>query len=79
MIRAALVSALLLCPLAIAQSPASAVLAAPVPAAAMNAAPITGTVADITGAIIPGAQVILTDASGVTYASTTTDASGSFQ
>jgi len=36
-------------------------------------------VADSTGAIIPGAQVVLTDASGATYASAATDASGAFQ
>ena len=40
---------------------------------------VTGTVADPTGAIVPGAQISLTDATGSTLAITTTDASGSFR
>ncbi len=40
---------------------------------------MTGTVEDPSGAIIPGAQVSLTDATGATVSTTTTDASGSFR
>ena len=78
MVRNALVVTFFLCPFAIAQVGGPA----PAPVAVASAAAIkaiTGTVADSTGAIIPGAQVSLTDASGVTFATTTTDASGAFQ
>ncbi|GGH14171.1 TonB-dependent receptor [Silvibacterium dinghuense] len=40
---------------------------------------ISGTVADSSGAIIPGAEIDLTDATGATVVKTTTDASGAFQ
>ena len=78
MVRTALVVTFFLCPLALAQVSRSA----PAPVAVASTAAIkaiTGTVADSTGAIIPGAQVALTDASGVTFATVTTDATGAFQ
>lgn len=50
--------------------------AAPAPT---GIAAVTGTVTDATGAIVPGAQVALTNADGVTVASTTTDATGGFR
>jgi hypothetical protein len=68
----------LLCSSALAQStsliPASALAASPAASTA-----VTGTVSDPSGAIIPGAQVSLVDATGATVATTTTDASGSFR
>ncbi len=75
MIRSALVSVVLLSSCAFAEShlPDS-----PAPAAAVQPA-ITGTVSDSTGAIIPGAQVSLTDATGAAIVTATTDASGSFR
>ena len=75
MLRTALLSALLVCPAAYA-------LAADTPAApaVSTATPaIGGTVADTTGAIIPGAQVQLTDATGAVLATATTDATGDFR
>jgi hypothetical protein len=72
-------------PAARAQTAASAVKA---PAAASNIkaagassalAAISGTVTDNTGAVVPGAHVALTTATGATVASTTTDATGGFQ
>jgi hypothetical protein len=74
LIRAALLLAALVCPPAFAQSP----LLAAADAASSQPA-ITGSVADPSGAIIPGAQVSLTDPSGATIATTTTDAAGSFR
>jgi hypothetical protein len=47
--------------------------------AASSAPAVTGTITDATGAIIPGAEVDVKDASGATVATTTTDASGAFQ
>jgi hypothetical protein len=93
LLRTALVTALVFCPFAIAQSgapsgvPTSTQTGAPVegvstqsvPQAASTSINLTGTVSDATGAIIPGAQVALTDASGATMATVTTDASGSFK
>lgn len=40
---------------------------------------ISGTVTDNTGAVVPGARVVLTTATGATVATTTTDATGGFQ
>jgi hypothetical protein len=76
LIRIAALSALLLCPFVLAENtpPASSSAAAP---AAQPA--VSGTVADPSGAIIPGAQVVLTDATGATVATVATDASGSFR
>jgi hypothetical protein len=76
LIRSALLSVLFACPFAFAQN------LAPVTSAAASPAPfpaVAGTVADSTGAIIPGASVVLTTTEGVTLASSTTDASGSFR
>src|SRR5271154_6239968 len=77
LLRSALVSALFVCQFAVAQ--VSAPATSPAISATMTAKAIAGTVTDSTGAIIPGAQVVLTDASGATYASAATDASGAFQ
>ena len=54
---------------------------APGPSAAVSivVAGITGSVADSTGAIIPGAAVQLSDASGAVIATATTDGSGNFR
>lgn len=73
MLRVALLSALLACPAAYAaiDTPAA-------PAVSEAAATVNGTVADTTGAIIPGAQVQLTDATGAVLATATTDTSGNF-
>jgi hypothetical protein len=76
LIRSVLLSALLACPFGLAQN------FAPVTSSAASSAPspaVAGTVEDSTGAIIPGASVVLTTAEGVTLASATTDASGSFR
>lgn len=40
---------------------------------------ISGTVTDNTGAVVPGARVVLTTPAGVTVATATTDATGGFQ
>jgi hypothetical protein len=76
LIRSALLSALLVCPIAFSQNLAPVSSAAAAPASSLA---VAGTVADSTGAIIPGASVALTTAAGVTLASATTDASGSFR
>ncbi|MGC2161687.1 MAG: TonB-dependent receptor [Silvibacterium sp.] len=73
-------------PAALAQKAASGVKT-PVSTSATNIKPtqasglaaISGTVTDTTGAIIPGAHVVLTTAAGATVASTTTDATGGFE
>ena len=74
MLRTALLSALLVCPAAYA-----AVDAPAAPASSSAVATVNGTVADTTGAIIPGAQVQLTDATGAVLATAATDASGNFR
>jgi hypothetical protein len=74
LLRIALLSALLVCPAAHA-----AVDAPTTPASSSAVATVNGTVADTTGAIIPDAQVQLTDATGAVLAVTTTDASGNFR
>lgn len=74
MVRIALLSTLLVCPIAYAAADAP-----PATAPSSAVATVTGTVADTTGAIIPGAQVELTDATGAVAATTTTDASGHFR
>lgn len=71
-----LISALLACPILSAQTPAAPAAAL---AAAATTAFVNGTVADESGAIIPGAQVVITDATGKTIASATTDAAGTFR
>ncbi|WP_158748836.1 carboxypeptidase regulatory-like domain-containing protein [Acidobacterium sp. S8] len=75
MLRTAFLSALLVCPAAC----AFAVDAPAAPAASSSVATINGTVTDTTGAIIPGAQVQLTDATGAVLSTATTDPSGSFR
>lgn len=74
MLRTVLLSALLACPLCYASvtGPASAGASAAV-------ATVTGTVTDTTGAIIPGAQVQLMDATGALVTSATTDSTGHFR
>ena len=74
MLRTALLSALLVCPVtyAAADAPAS-------PAASTAVATVSGTVADTSGAIIPGAQVQLTDTTGAVLSTTTTDSTGNFR
>lgn len=67
MLRTVFLSALLV-------SPAAYAASAPQPTAG-----ISGTVADPTGAIIPGAQVRLTDSTGAVVARATTDSSGGFR
>ena len=74
MLRTALLSALLVCPAAYA-----AVDAPATPASSSAVATVNGTVADTTGAIIPGAQVQLTDSTGAVLVTATTDASGNFR
>jgi len=74
LLRIALLSALLVCPAAHAavDTPAA-------PASSPAVATVNGTVADTTGAIIPGAQVQLTDATGAALSTAITDASGNFR
>lgn len=75
MLRTILLSTLIACPVTYA-------LAADTPAAPATSsavASVSGTVADTTGAIIPGAQVQLTDTNGAVIASTTSDSSGNFR
>lgn len=74
MLRTAFLSTLLVCPVAFA---AVDTPAAPVSSPAV--ATITGIVADPTGAIIPGAQIQLSDATGAVLATTTSDAAGGFR
>lgn len=75
MLRTALFSALFLLP-----ATGSFAVSPSIPAAATSSAPaVSGSVSDSTGAIIPGAQIIIKDASGATLATVSTDASGSFQ
>jgi hypothetical protein len=76
LIRSAIFSAALLGSSAFAQSALPVLSAATAPA---GQPVVVGTVSDPSGAIIPGAQVSLTDPSGATVATTTTDASGSFR
>jgi hypothetical protein len=76
LIRIAALSALLLCPFVLAENTLPAPAAAGDPAAQPA---VAGTVSDPTGAIVPGAAVVLTDATGSTVATATTDASGSFR
>lgn len=78
MLRIALLSALLVCPLAY-QAAHAAVDTPTTPAATSAVATVSGAVADSTGAIIPGAQVQLTDATGAVLATATTDGSGNFR
>lgn len=74
MLRTALLATLLVCPAA------HAVVDAPTtPASSSTIAAVTGTVADTSGAIIPGAQVQLTDANGTVLATATSDSSGNFR
>jgi len=49
------------------------------PANAPAPATINGTVTDDTGAVVPGARVVLTTTTGATVATTTTDATGGFR
>ena len=74
MLRTALLSALLVFPVAyaVADTPAA-------PASSSAVPTLSGTVADTTGAIIPGAQVQLTDATGSVLATSTTDTTGNFR
>src|SRR5271170_6686034 len=74
LLRIALLSALFVCPAAHAavDTPAA-------PASSPAVATVNGTVADTTGAIIPGAQVQLTDATGAVLSTAITDASGNFR
>jgi hypothetical protein len=74
LLRTALLSALLVCPVTYA-----AVGAPPSPAASTAVATVGGTVADTSGAIIPGAQVQLTDTTGAVLSTTTTDSTGNFR
>ena len=48
-------------------------------AATAKVAAISGSVADSTGAIIPGAQIQLLDTTGAVAGATVTDASGNFR
>ena len=52
--------------------------ATPAPTVTSVLSSVTGTIADSTGAIIPGAMVQLVDSTGQVVASTTTDQTGSF-
>jgi hypothetical protein len=74
LLRTVLLTLLLACPL----SHASAT-EPPAAAASVAVAAITGTVTDTTGAIVPGAQVQLHDATGASVASATTDSTGHFR
>jgi hypothetical protein len=74
LLRIALLSALLVCPIAY-----GAVDTPAAPATNSAVATVSGTVADTTGAIIPGAQVQLTDATGSELGAATTDSSGNFR
>ena len=68
--RAVKVLAVVVCVIALGSLPASA----QVPTA--STAVVQGTVSDATGAVIPGAQVTLTDTATNISRSTTTDSSG---
>ena len=72
----ALVSVLLLMPLA---PQAGAFAPAPAAPTLHGSAPLRGVVADPTGAIIPGAEVDLLDASGTVAARVRSDGGGNFQ
>ncbi|HEX3437782.1 MAG TPA: carboxypeptidase regulatory-like domain-containing protein [Pseudacidobacterium sp.] len=74
MLRTALLSILLVSPAC------HAALDSPAGSAASNSvATFTGTVSDTTGAIIPGAEVQLTDGTGAAVTTVTTDSSGNFR
>jgi Carboxypeptidase regulatory-like domain/TonB dependent receptor len=78
LIRPILLSVALLSSCALAE-PVPAVIVSDSPALAAAVQPVVnGTVADSSGAIIPGAEVSLTDPSGATIISTTTDSAGNF-
>jgi hypothetical protein len=80
LIRSVLFSATLLSVSAFSSCVLAEPAASDLPASAPAPQPaVTGTVADSSGAIIPGAQVSLTDSSGATLVTTTTDASGAFR
>lgn len=73
-----MLACLLISPAAFAGTVSASSVTTASPATALPAA-VTGSVTDSTGAIVPGAQVALTNAAGVTVASTTTDATGGFR
>jgi Carboxypeptidase regulatory-like domain/TonB dependent receptor len=70
-LREALAFAVLICPFSYSQT-------APVAAIAASASNLAGVVTDSSGAIVPGAKVLLLDKSGVTILTGTTDAAGQF-
>jgi hypothetical protein len=63
---------------AVASAPVAKVSFDSAPPAPVFAPAVSGNVADTTGALIPGAQVELTDAQGQVVKATTTDSSGNF-